>query len=384
MVSLSDGSWYRFNAKANSAAASSYAIVLLAPAIVSMSMYYSYKEDTARKLDVAIMQPNIDPYHKFQALTQDEQNAILQGQMESVLKNRNAGDTSMLLILAPETFTGGVVTNDVGRSRTYRRFRSYLSDHQDVNLLFGASSYSYLFSDNAPSATARNVGENQWVESHNSALIIDGKDNAGIYHKSKLVVGVEMTPYPAFFCKIDNLLGGVMGRCIGQDEVSLLHCVASDSTGHITKSVPLGCAICYESVYPEHCIEYVRKGARLLTVITNDAWWGDTPGYRQHLSYASLRAIETRRWIGRCGNTGISGLIDDKGRIVEKGPWWEKATLRFALPLKEEITPFVRYGDVTGRICTWTFILLLAAMIVKTLTGDRKKSARSGKKTRKA
>ncbi|MCI6318062.1 MAG: hypothetical protein MR784_00245, partial [Rikenellaceae bacterium] len=92
----------------------------------------------------------------------------------------------------------------------------------------------------------------------------------------------------------------------------------------------------------------------------------------------------TRRWIGRCGNTGISGLIDDKGRIVEKGPWWEKATLRFSLPLKEEITPFVRYGDVTGRICTWTFILLLAAMIVKTLTGDRKKSARSGKKTRKA
>ena len=144
MVSLSDGSWFRFNAKAKFAAASSYAIVLLAPAIVSMSMYYSYKEDTARKLDVAIMQPNIDPYHKFQALTQDQQNAILQGQMESVLKNRNAGDTGMLLILAPETFTGGVVTNDVGRSRTYRRFRSYLSDYQDINLLFGASSYSYL------------------------------------------------------------------------------------------------------------------------------------------------------------------------------------------------------------------------------------------------
>ena len=365
MVSLSDGSWYRFNAKANSAAASSYAIVLLAPAIVSMSMYYSYKEDTARKLDVAIMQPNIDPYHKFQALTQDEQNAILQGQMESVLKNRNAGDTSMLLILAPETFTGGVVTNDVGRSRTYRRFRSYLSDHQDVNLLFGASSYSYLFSDNAPSATARNVGENQWVESHNSALIIDGKDNAGIYHKSKLVVGVEMTPYPAFFCKIDNMLGGVMGRCIGQDEVSLLHCVASDSTGHITKSVPLGCAICYESVYPEHCAEYVRAGAEALVVITNDAWWGDTPGYRQHLRYSSLRAIETRRDIARSANTGISAFINQRGDIISHTAWWEPAVLTGSVNLNDSETFFVRQGDIIGRMCAFFSILLLLGVVVR-------------------
>lgn len=234
-----------------------------------------------------------------------------------------------------------------------------------MNLLFGASSYSYLFSDNAPSATARNVGENQWVESHNSALIIDGKDNAGIYHKSKLVVGVEMTPYPAFFCKIDNLLGGVMGRCIGQDEVSLLHCVASDSTGHITKSVPLGCAICYESVYPEHCAEYVRAGAEALVVITNDAWWGDTPGYRQHLRYSSLRAIETRRDIARSANTGISAFINQRGDIISHTAWWEPAVLTGSVNLNDSETFFVRQGDIIGRMCAFFSILLLLGVVVR-------------------
>ena len=108
----------------------------------------------------------------------------------------------------------------------------------------------------------------------------DGSLRTEIFHKNKLVVAVEKTPYPALFCPIDDMLGGVMGRCIGQGDISLLH--VESKAG----SLPVGCAICYESVYPEYYTGYVRKGARLMTIITNDAWWGDTPGYRQHLHYA--------------------------------------------------------------------------------------------------
>ena len=129
--------------------------------------------------------------------------------------------------------------------------------------------------------------------------------------------------------------------------------------------MPLGCAVCYESVYGDYCRGYVLKGARALTIITNDAWWGDTPGYRQHLSYASLRAIETRRAVARCGNTGISALIDNRGRIVEQSPWWQPATLHFQLPLNDELTFFVSHGDITGRLSTFTFLLLLAALFVR-------------------
>jgi apolipoprotein N-acyltransferase len=141
-----------------------------------------------------------------------------------------------------------------------------------------------------------------------------------------------------------------------------------DSSGAVTRSIPVGCAICYESVYGEYCTEYVRKGAELLTVITNDAWWGDTPGYRQHLSYACLRAIETRRWIARCGNTGISAIIDPSGRIIKHSSWWQQETLSGQVGLSDEQTFYVRHGDYIGRISVLMFLLLLCGTIVKRLT----------------
>ena len=243
---------------------------------------------------------------------------------------------------------------------TWRAFTSFLKDYPDVNLLFGASSYDYIQSALRPSHTARKVGDRMWVESHNSALMTDGTGRTEIFHKSKLVVAVEHTPYPAILCRIDDLLGGVMGRCVGQDEVSLLN--VKDTDGN---NIPIGCAVCYESVYGEYYTEYIRKGARAMTIITNDAWWGNTPGYRQHLSYARLRAIETRRAIARCANTGISAIISPSGEIVSETGWWQSDVLEGQIPLRNDITFFVDHGDITGRVCSFLSILLLLALIVR-------------------
>jgi apolipoprotein N-acyltransferase len=135
---------------------------------------------------------------------------------------------------------------------------------------------------------------------------------------------------------------------------------------------PVGCAVCYESIYGEYYTDYIRKGARAMTIITNDAWWGNTPGYRQHLSYASLRAIETRRAIARCANTGISAIISPAGEIIQPTPWWEQAIICGALPLRDDITFFVSHGDITGRLCTFIFLLLLLALVTRLLTAHRK------------
>ena len=148
-----------------------------------------------------------------------------------------------------------------------------------------------------------------------------------------------------------------MGRCVGQDEISLLHVRSLDGT-----EIPIGSAVCYESVYGEYYTDYVRKGARAMAIITNDAWWGNTPGYRQHLSYASLRAIETRRAIARCANTGISAIISPSGEILQPTPWWETAVIEGNIPLRDDITFFVSHGDITGRICTFIFLLLLLSL----------------------
>ena len=366
LVSLSDGRFFQWNSKAQAASGIGYISMLVIPILISFHIGKEYKDamDAPKQLPVVIVQPNIDPYNKFQAMTQDEQNAILEGQLSSALKDRKSDSTAApLLVVAPETFTSDIICGEYMRSRTWRRFTSFLKDYPSVNMLFGASSYDYFDSPERPSHTARQLNNGTWVESHNSALMIDGTARTEIFHKSKLVVAVEKTPYPAIFCRIDDLLGGVMGRCVGQEEITLLNVKGANG-----ENIPVGSAVCYESVYGEYYTDYVRKGAQAMTIITNDAWWGDTPGYRQHLSYASLRAIETRRAIARCANTGISAIISPSGKILQPTPWWEPAIIKGQLPLRNDITFFVSHGDITGRICSFIFVLLLPALAVRFIT----------------
>ncbi len=363
LLSLSDGRIERWNWKAKSTYISSYALILIAPFIASVIIGKEYKNsmESEEKLALLIAQPNIDPYNKFEAMTQDQQNAILEDMIVRNLSDRK--DSSALLLLVPETFTNDIIIGQYERSRTWRRFTSLLEEYPGVNMLMGVSSYEYFVSKNAPSYTARNIGPDNWVESHNSALMIDGSRRTEIFHKSKLVVGTELTPYPRFFCKIDDMLGGVMGRCVGQDEISLLNVRGVDG-----ENIAVGCAVCYESVYGEYYTDYIRKGARAMSIITNDAWWGNTPGYKQHLSYASLRAIETRRAIARCANTGISAIIAPSGEIIQPTSWWEPAVILGEIPLRDDITFYVAHGDIVGRICTFLHYLLLLALIVRFLT----------------
>ena len=376
MVALSDGSWQRSNIKARAAAAVWTVIVFAGPFVWSSVIWHGYDEKSD-PLEVCVFQPNIDPYNKFQALTQQQQNSIILEQMEGACplpvqasprdSLLSSGRRKPLLLLAPETFTGNVVVGDYSSSVTWRRFVSFLKERPGTNMIFGASAYSIFSSEDRPSHTARQMRDGRWLESHNSALMVDGTGRTEIFHKNKLVVAVEKTPYPAVFCRIDDWLGGVMGRCVGQDSISVMHCVAPADT------VTVGCAICYESVYGEYYTGYVRKGAEAMAIITNDAWWGDTPGYMQHLSYASLRAIETRRSIARCANTGISCFIDQRGVIHDASPWWQKAVLHGYINRNDEVTFFVAHGDITGRVCTFVAGLLALALLANILAVSRRK-----------
>lgn len=366
LVSASDGRIWGWNNKAKIASLIGIVALFAAPVITSVIIGSRYQDcmEADNKLEVLIVQPNIDPYNKFEAMTQTQQNGILLSMAEKALKSRKNDSTAApLLVVAPETFTSDIICGEYERSRTWKGFTDFLEDYPNVNMLFGASSYDYFESAERPSHTARQLNDGRWVESHNSALMTDGTSRTEIFHKSKLVVAVEHTPYPAIFCRIDDMLGGVMGRCVGQDEISLLHVRSLDGT-----EIPIGSAVCYESVYGEYYTDYVRKGARAMAIITNDAWWGNTPGYRQHLSYASLRAIETRRAIARCANTGISAIILPSGKITQPTPWWEPAVIEGQIPLRDDITFFVSHGDITGRICTFIFLLLLLSLGVRFIT----------------
>ena len=359
LVALSDGRIARWNGKARVAALVGILTGLFGPMVWSACLKPSPDGEALR---VVVGQPNYDPYEKFESLTQAQQDE----RFLALLDQADWNGSGPVLVLAPETFTSAFMLDDIPGNASFRRYQEWLQTHPEATLLFGASAYDRTVAYSAPSALSYDrgkadaAGRHLWLTSHNSAVITDTLGRWEVFHKSKLVVGTELTPYPKVFLPLERLLGGnLLAKCVGQPRISCLHLRDGD------RLIPLGCAVCYESVYGEYCMGYVRQGAQLLTVITNDAWWGNTAGYRQHFSYSRLRAIETRRWIARCGNTGISALIDPAGRVVSRTPWWEPAVLEGTVYLRDGQTFFVRYGDMVGRVSVFLFLLLLAAALFR-------------------
>ena len=358
IITLAKGRWSSLTKWARSALAGGLVLVLLGPLVCSAIMYNSYEERSEGKVEVLIGQPNLDPYKKFRSMRQQDQNALLLNMLEPRLKESPAD-----LLLAPETFTSDVILNDIGASPTVARFGAFLQNYPQTDFLFGSVTNDIYNTRSAPGLLCYPYGDG-WRVPHNSAIMLAPDGRTEVFHKSKLVVGTELTPYPKIFVPLDRWLSGIMGvsalmaRDVGQDEITAMH--LSDGT-------PLGCAVCYESVYGEYCTGYVKKGARFMTVITNDSWWGNTPGYKQHLSYSCLRALELRRDLARCGNSGISCFIDQKGDILQQGPWWEEATMRDSVNLNSEESFFVRHGDIVGRVSVLVMLLMLGLLLVRLL-----------------
>jgi apolipoprotein N-acyltransferase len=165
--------------------------------------------------------------------------------------------------------------------------------------------------------------------------------------------------YLGFLRNVFFNLGGASGSLGSQDEASVFE--LKDES----KAAPV---ICYESVFGEYLTDYVKKGAELIVIITNDGWWRNTPGYKQHLSFARLRAIETRRSVARSANTGISAFINQRGDLVETTRWWEEAAIKGILNLNDEVTFYVKYGDYIARISMFVSVLLILFLFVRKKT----------------
>jgi apolipoprotein N-acyltransferase len=331
-------------------------VLLILPIFISHALYITYSEKKS-PATFLIVQPNIDPYHdKFGGMTQREQDEVLIGLI-------NEGfDDSVDFVIAPETFTSGVIENNPYESDSFSRIAAAAKGLGDSKLIIGASSH-YLYPldeypyNKRPSPSSRRIGEG-WYDSHNSAVMIDSSGEYSFYYKSKLVPLVEFMPFQKYlggFRLFVIELGGYFGSYGKQDERKLFHSASED--------ISIGTAICYESVYGDFFREFVKEGANVMSIITNDGWWLDSPGYKQHLWYDKLRAIETRRSIARCGNTGVSALINQKGDIVSQTKWWSREWLKGELNLNDKITIFVKYGDFIGRSAFYSMLIFIALSI---------------------
>ena len=134
-----------------------------------------------------------------------------------------------------------------------------------------------------------------------------------------------------------------------------LHGTAFEHNG-----VKTGPAICYEGLYGDFYGGFVRRGAQFMAIISNDGWWGDTPGYKHLFSISRLRAVEHRRAIARSANTGKSGFISARGDVGQTLGWEQRGVITAEVPLNSELTFYTRYGDCLARISE--YILLLSVL----------------------
>jgi apolipoprotein N-acyltransferase len=139
----------------------------------------------------------------------------------------------------------------------------------------------------------------------------------------------------------------------------------------------IGVSICFESLFPEISRTLVRNGADLLANLTNDAWFGDTAAPHQHLSMLVFRAIETRRWIVRSANTGISAFLDPCGRIPVRTGVFQRAALVDTVSRLQVHSPYTIHGDLFLLGCgVWAGALVVPGLVL-VLRGVRSRHALS-------
>lgn len=318
--------------------------------------YSNRGTDKRPTADVVVVQPNIDPYNaKFSTDVLYQANLMLRLAAPRL-------DSAVDYLVLPETALSddnmevyGIWENEMQTSKVIKRMKGLLDHYPDLNIVAGASTNKEFLEGEERSATARRFrDEERYYDSYNTALQIDASGKIQVYHKSKLVPGVEKMPFPAIFKPLESLaidMGGTVGSLGTQVERTVFVSPVEEM-----KVAPV---ICYESIYGEYVSEYIRNGAQMIFIITNDGWWGDTPGYKQHLVYGRLRAIENRRPIARSANTGISCFIDEMGNISQPLGWWKEGVIRAKLPLGDDLTFYTKYGDYIARISAAVAVILL-------------------------
>jgi apolipoprotein N-acyltransferase len=330
-----------------------FALILL-PILISQIIYKSWEQDEGQPVDIVVVQPNIDPYGEQYELPPLE---IADRIWDLAVQKL---DEDVQFIVCPESALQEYVWEEnLNNTPSVNHLREYLKGYPGTNIIIGLSSRRMLEPDDPPSAAARKFRDAElYYEAYNTALFFDTSSHFQLYHKSKLTPGVEVMPLVRYVKFIENLafdLGGTVGT-LGVDE---------DRTPFSTYAgLKIGTAICYESVYGEFMAGFVKNGADLIFVITNDGWWENTPGHRQHLLFSSVRAIETRRAIARSANTGISCFVNKRGDILQATNYWEPDVIRQTVYTGEGQTFYVRFGDYIARISAFGAVLMLLIAIM--------------------
>ena len=351
-------------------------LAILVPVGGSMWRYTHYKSE-GRRVETVVVQPNIDPY--------GEQYDI--PPVEAVKRMLFLGEYALSpqtrFLVTPESMIQEYVwEHKLAYSPSVAAIHRFLTDYPDLSVVAGISTYSRLSPEDSATRGVRKRPDvfgngTLYYLAHNTVMVIDTTTAVAavsaaampmpvsvgfpLRHKSKLTPAVEIMPLVdkiGFLEKWAIDLGGIVGTLGTDAEPKVFRSVTAGDT------VTYADIICYESIFGDYVPGFCRRGAELLFISTNDGWWGNTPGHRQHAEYARLRAIENRREIARSANTGISGFISQRGDMLQRTAYWEPAVIKHDIKTNRKLTFYSRYGDILGRMFLPISLLLLLAGLV--------------------
>jgi apolipoprotein N-acyltransferase len=311
-------------------------LVLAIPILFSTILYFS-KSTQGTPYNIAVIQPNIDPYGEKFVLSNEEQLKILLDQADKAISKETQ------LVVAPETalYPIGYIYEDGLRKET---FFHIINEHRarwaNAGFLIGASTFQLFDSKNSP-ASHFEPQFNSFLEKYNSSILFDNTPEPKIIHKSKLVLGVEKIPFVGTFPFLEDLaveMEGGSGSMGIEKEPKIFE----------KNRVKFSSVVCYESIYGDFMAKQAKKGSQFIAIITNDGWWDDTPGYKQHFQFARLRAIENNKYVVRSANTGKSGIISNRGEILKETKWWKKTQFNYTIQLNSKQTFYQILGDFIG------------------------------------
>lgn len=329
--------------------------LLIVPLALSLRIYATYVEKVD-PVEVVIVQPAEDPYQNPQTIEE----AVGRTKRMIALAASMITDSTKFVVTPEATLPEGIWRGQEGLNRHVLLMQDFMMRNPQINWVAG--SLVYQLYDPATTEipyTARPLPATRYYfDTFNAAVMFDQHGQFSYYYKSMLVPGIERMPFFRVLRPVGRLVekfGGTSGSLGTQDYRGVF---THTKTGEV-----LGPVICYESIYGDFMSGFMRNGATMIFVLTEDGWWRRTPGHRQHHEYARLRAIEFRRPVVRAAGTGISSFIDQRGAVQQRTQWWEPTAIRGTVNQNSELTYFARVGNVAGRIAVFFSGLLILAML---------------------
>ncbi|GAA4336531.1 apolipoprotein N-acyltransferase [Mucilaginibacter gynuensis] len=323
-------------------------ITLVLPLGFSLVTYYGYRE-IPNPSNIVVAQPNIDPYQKSGGIPVPVQLAALTHLSDSLAQPNTE------FFIWPETAIPDYKNEeDIRGDMAFMEVKNFLSKYKNGNVLTGAETYKVYNSRLTPTSNPYDDKGRQFYDRFNAAVNIENSPEVQFYHKSRLVPGAEELPFGealSFLKPVFEHLGGATGSYGSQEKPGVFYSQSGIGVDPV---------ICYESIWGDWVAKSVKTGAQFIAIITNDGWWENTSGKDQHLDYAKLRAIETRRWVCRSANTGISAFINQRGDVVKHTEWWVRTAIKQDINLNSDITFYVQYGDYIPKTAS---LLALAGIL---------------------